>query len=74
MTNAMSFESSLQRLEEIVGEMESDGLPLDRALALFEEGVEHLRAATAALSRAEASVKVLTERADGVMEVADFGA
>ena len=73
MTTPMSFEQSLQRLDEIVSEMEGDGLPLERALALFEEGVEHLRAATAALSRAEAGVKVLTERADGVLELADLG-
>jgi exodeoxyribonuclease VII small subunit len=67
MTNLMTFEESLRRLEQIVGEMERDGIPLDRALALFEEGVEHLRVATAALSQAEATVKVLTERADGVL-------
>ncbi len=69
-----TFEESLGRLEAIVEEMEGEELSLDRALGLFEEGIEHLRAAWGELSRAEASVKVLSERANGVLEVVDFGA
>lgn len=69
-----TFEQSLARLEAIVEEMEREELSLDRALGLFEEGIEQLRAASAELSRAEASVKVLTERANGVLEAVDFGA
>jgi exodeoxyribonuclease VII small subunit len=68
-----TFEESLARLEAIVEEMEGQVLPLERALALFEEGIEHLRAANSELSRAEASVKVLTERADGVLEAMELG-
>ena len=69
----MSFESSLARLEAIVAELESDELALDRALTLFEEGVERLREASAELTRAEQSVKLLAERADGVFELPDLG-
>ena len=67
----MSFESQLKRLEEIVGELESDEIELDRALALFEEGVKHLRSATDALSKAETKIQRLVERADGSLEVTD---
>jgi exonuclease VII small subunit len=42
---------------------------LSRALALFEEGVERLRSATGELSRAEAQVQRLVERADGTFEL-----
>ena len=70
----LSFEDTLARLQEIVGELERDGVDLDRALRLFEEGVERLRAATGELSRAEATVKLLTERADGTFSLSDFGA
>jgi exodeoxyribonuclease VII small subunit len=63
-----AFEQSLARLEAIVESMEREELPLDRALALFEEGIEQLRTATEELGRAEASVKILTERARGVLE------
>jgi len=69
----VSFEQSLARLEEIVAELDGDGLDLDAALALFEEGVERLRAASAELARAEAQVKQLVERADGTFELGAFG-
>lgn len=67
----MSFERQLKRLEEIVGELESDEIELDRALALFEEGVKNLRAATDELSKADAKLQKLVERADGSFDVAD---
>lgn len=67
------FEQALERLEAIVDEMNGAEIPLERALALFEEGISHLRAASEELGRAEAAVKVLTERADGVLEATDLG-
>ena len=69
----MTFETSLARLEEIVGELEGDGLELDQALRLFEEGVERLREASAELARAEAQVKLLVERTDGTFDLPDLG-
>ena len=69
-----SFEEALARLESIVEELERPDVPLERALALFEEGIEHLRLATAELTRAEASVKVLVARAAGVLDVNEFNA
>ena len=68
----MSFESDVRRLEEIVAELESQDLSLDRALRLFEEGVERLRAASAQLAAAEAQVMQLREKADGTFELDDF--
>lgn len=67
----MSFEKNLARLEEIVGELESDELELDGALRLFEEGIERLREASADLSRAESRVATLVEQSDGVFELRD---
>ena len=68
----MSFEQRLKRLEEIVSELESEQIELERALALFEEGVTCLRAATEELGKVEARVQRLVERADGSFEVADL--
>lgn len=68
-----SFEHTLARLQEIVGELEGDGVDLDRALRLFEEGVERLRTATGELARAEATVKLLVERTDGSFELPELG-
>lgn len=68
----MSFEQRLRRLEEIVGELESEQIDLERALALFEEGVSCLRAATEELSKVEGRVQRLVERTDGTFEVIDL--
>jgi exodeoxyribonuclease VII small subunit len=68
----MSFEQRLRRLEQIVGELESEQIELDRALALFEEGVSCLRSAADELAKVEAKVQRLVERADGSFEVTDL--
>lgn len=68
----MSFEQRLRRLEEIVGELESEHIDLERALALFEEGVSCLRTATEELGKVEARVQRLVERTDGTFEVIDL--
>ncbi len=52
-----SFAHQLERLEEIVRQLEGQELDLDEALKLFEEGVERLRDARQRLARAEATVK-----------------
>ncbi|MFH1763835.1 MAG: exodeoxyribonuclease VII small subunit [Gemmatimonadota bacterium] len=55
----MSLEARLRRLEEIVGQLETQDLELDRALAIFEEGVVHVREAERALAAAELRVEEL---------------
>jgi exodeoxyribonuclease VII small subunit len=67
----MTYEESVQRLQAIVSELESDRLPLAQALALFEEGVARLRDASAALTDAETRVQRLVESIDGSLTVAD---
>ena len=49
----------IERIEEIVRLLDSDSLSLDDALALFEEGVGHLRRAQETLARAELRVEEL---------------
>lgn len=69
-----SFEKAIARLEALVEELERPDVPLDRALALFEEGITHLREASTDLSRADAAVKVLVAKAGGVLQVDDLNA
>ena len=68
----MTFEENLERLESIVAELDGDEVALERALALFEEGIAHLRAATSELGRLEDKVKVLTEQADATFALEDL--
>ncbi len=70
----MTFEENLARLEAIATALDRDDLPLEQALVLFEEGIAKLRDANAELTRVEARVKTLVERADGVFEVSDGSA
>lgn len=60
-----SFEEHLARLEAIAAELDSPDVPLDRALALFEEGIARLRDASGTLEKAEGRLRELVERADG---------
>ena len=64
----------MARLEAIALRLENEELDLDAALALFEEGVAELRAASAYLAKAETRLKQLTEAADGVFKVTDLRA
>jgi exodeoxyribonuclease VII small subunit len=66
-TPAPSFRDELERLETIVRSLERDDLDLDRALALFQEGVERLRAARSLLERSELTVRRVLEAADGTL-------
>ena len=67
----MSFEQSINRLEEIVEALDGDELELARALELFQEGIEQLRLAGAELERVEAQVRRLVEQADGTFVLLD---
>lgn len=70
---AASLQSDLERLEQIVRALEAEDLDLDRALALFEEGITRLRDARARLGEAEVRLKQLREAADGSADAADLG-
>ena len=56
MAEKRSFESRLQRLEEIVSALEKGDAPLADSLALFEEGTKLVGECTRELDRAEQKV------------------
>ncbi len=67
-----SLQEDLARLDAIVRALEANDLDLDRALALFEEGVERLRTARERLQAAELRLRQLREAADGSVRVDDL--
>ncbi|MGE0553736.1 MAG: exodeoxyribonuclease VII small subunit [Gemmatimonadales bacterium] len=67
-----SLALTLERLEAIVHELEGDDLDLDRALALFEDGVRHLRAARERLAEADGRVQRVLEDARGTLSITDL--
>ena len=60
----MSYEDSLERLEQIVQRLESGQLPLDESLRLFEEGTNLTKVCQKRLTEAELRIEKLM--ADGV--------
>lgn len=72
--DAAGFEQELERLEAIVGELQEDGVDLDDALRLFEEGVRRLRAVTGRLASVEERVKLLIEDEEGGFRLSDLDA
>lgn len=71
-SDAAPLSVELARLEEIVRKLESDDGELDDALALFEEGVQRLRAARDRLAEAELKVQAVLEQADGTLRTSDL--
>ncbi len=61
-----SFESGLKELEQIVKEMESNDLPLERALELFEKGMKLSETCRKQLEEAETRIEVLVRKGDKV--------
>ena len=68
MNGPDSLSDDLRRLEEIVRLLESDDPDLDRALALFEEGVARLRAARERLAAAELKIERVVEEGLGTRD------
>jgi len=56
------FEDCLQRLEQIVDELEKGNVPLEQALKLFDEGVQLSAACRKELDEAEGKVEILLKQ------------
>ena len=69
---SQTFEQSLTRLEQIVKQMERGDVPLEQALALFEEGTGLVSSCTKLLDEAELKVVQLTKGADGTPRETEF--
>lgn len=67
-TTDRDLEARLVRLEAIVDALERDELELEAALALFEEGVGHLRGARDILKQTELRVEKLLADVDEDVE------
>ena len=67
-----SFEESMKRLDEIVGQLEEDKLPLDKMISLYEEGVTLARACGETLEAAEQKVRLIAKNAGGGVTLEEF--
>ena len=61
----MTFEQSMQRLEQIVRAMERGDVPLEESLKLFQEGTELVRSCGKLLDEAQLQIKKIMTAPDG---------
>ena len=67
-----TFETSLEALEQIVRQLESGDLPLDKSLELFEQGIRLSRECQDRLSQAERRIEILLRDNQGRPVVTTF--
>ncbi|MCK4852022.1 MAG: exodeoxyribonuclease VII small subunit [Candidatus Omnitrophica bacterium] len=68
----MSFEKALEKLENIVGELEKGDIPLDATLKKYEEGVALARMCQKKLDSARQKIELLVKGEDGEFVKKDF--
>ena len=67
-----TFETCLQRLEQIVGALESGNLPLEESLKVFEEGIALARHCSRYLDDAERRIEILAKDEAGELSTRPF--
>lgn len=68
----MKFEQAMERLDEIVRQLERGEAPLEEALSLFEEGTKLVKQCSAQLERAEQKVSKLLAGPDNTVQEKPF--
>ena len=61
----IKFEKAMQRLEQIVEDLEKGDLDIDKSLEIFEEGVKMSRVCSKKLIEAEAKIEKLIQNGKG---------
>ncbi|MBR4159391.1 MAG: exodeoxyribonuclease VII small subunit [Spirochaetia bacterium] len=60
----MSFEDKLTRLEEINDNMKDGGIPIEKAMKLFEEGIRLASSLEKEIGKMERKVEILINKPD----------
>ena len=57
----LNFEEKMNKLQEIVGELEKENIDLDKSISLYKEGLELTKSLKDELSKFEDKIKELNE-------------
>ena len=68
----LNFEGAMDRLETIVGQMESGKLPLDDLIVRYEEGMKLVKICQERLASAEQKIEIIARNSAGKPVVKDF--
>ena len=72
MAGKLTFEKAMEQLEKIVQDLESEGLPLEKAIKLFEEGIKLSKYCNQKLEESEKKVSQLMESSEGQLDEIDL--
>ncbi len=61
----IKFEKAMNRIEQIVEELEKGELDIDKSLEIFEEGIKMSRVCSKKLNEAEQKIEMLTKNQKG---------
>lgn len=67
--DALSFEDAFAQLEQAVTQLQDGKMPLEKALHLYQEGMELAQYCNELLQKAELTVEQLRVAADGTLSV-----
>ena len=67
-----TFEQAMQELEKIVEALEAGDLPLEKAMNMFEEGIQLTRFCTHKLDETEKKINVLLQDQQGDISKQSF--
>ena len=70
--DALSFEGAMERLEDLVEQMESAQLPLAELITRYEEGNRLLQVCSRQLEAAEQRVQIILKSRGGKPQLAEF--
>ena len=73
-TPALTFETALTRLEQLVEAMDAANLPLQDLITRYEEGVKLVKVCEERLKEAEKRIEIITRNAAGDLQATEFEA
>lgn len=71
MAKELKFEEMMKKLEEIVNELETGNMPLEKSLEKYEEGIKLIQACRKRLDETKRKVEVLIKK-DGKAALEPF--
>ena len=74
MAKKKTFEQAMKQLEQIVQDLESGDMPLEKAIKTFEEGIQLSKFCSQKLDETEKRITILMRDAEGKLSEAPFPA
>ena len=68
-----TFEQAVKQLEQIVQDLESGDMPLEKAIKTFEEGIQLSKFCSEKLDETEKRITILMQDTDGQLSEKPFG-